>query len=158
MSRLVVFSIRFFLIAAVSLTTVSCNDKFSSEEQFQQTLSGIELAMESRDIGEFMEFIDESYKDKQSRSWKDIRRIVQLHVLRNKKLHIFRHVSQMNIIEDESAEIVIFVAVAGQPIDSVESLANIRAELMKFRVEFVYEDDWKVISAEWGRADLSSFL
>ena len=154
--------IRYFLAFASIILLSGCGDDSSSEEAFHQTLAAMEEAIENKDISDFMSYVDESYSDNQSRVWHDIRRIAQLYVLRNKNLHLFRHVTQMDIVEDESANVVILVALAGQPIDSVAALSSIRAELMQFNVYFEYDPDrdetWKAVSAEWKRAGLDDFL
>ena len=118
----------------------------------------MELAIEQRNIDDFMDHIDDSYSDNQSRNRDDIRSIAQLYVLRNKNLHLFRHVTSMDLVEDESAQVVVLVALAGRPIDSVESLSSIKAELMKFRVSFVFDQTWTAVSADWSRAGLDDFL
>ena len=48
---------------------------------------------------------------------------------------------------------------AGRPIESTEALLDVRADLMRFDVEFVREgDDWRVRAADWRRAELNDFL
>ena len=118
----------------------------------------MEQAIEQRNVDDFMDHINESYSDSQSRNRDDIRRIAQLHVLRNKNLHLFRHITSMDFVEDKSAQVVVLVALAGRPIDSVESLSSLKAELMKFHVRFIFDQQWTVVSADWSRAGLNDFL
>jgi hypothetical protein len=136
----------------------ACSPDKSTEALFQETLAAMEQAMENRDVGEFMEYVSDGYQDPLGRSWDDIRRIAQLHVLRNRNLHIYRHVAQLTIVDEQYANIVIFVALAGQPIGSAESLANMRAELMRFEVSFQFNEKWQAVSAQWKRAGISDFL
>ena len=135
-----------------------CGETNSSEDAFRQTLTKMEQSIEQRNVDDFMDHINENYSDSQSRDRDDIRRIAMLHVLRNKNLHLFRHTTSMQFVENESAQVVVLVAIAGRPIDSVESLSTLNAELMKFHVDFVFDQEWTAISADWSRASLNDFL
>jgi hypothetical protein len=145
------------VIFALTLLT-GCDETPSSEELFRQTLKQMEHALEQRNVDDFMDHISGSYSDRQSRNRDDIRRIAQLHVLRNKNLHLFQHVTHMDFVEDESARVVVLVALAGRPIDSIESLSTIKAELMEFRVSFIFDQKWTAVSADWSRTGLNGFL
>ena len=149
---------RLLVIAACVVLTGACRRANSAEALFRDALEAMEQAIEDRDINEFMETISESYQDAQGRSRKDIRRIAQLHALRNRNLHIYRYATQMLVVDEQYANTVIFVALAGQPIESVESLASMRAELMRFEVSFEFGEKWQVVSAQWKRAGINDFL
>ena len=149
---------RIATVLVFSFWLVACGKSKSAEELFGETLVSMEQAIENRDIGAFMSHISDRYEDRQSRNKKDIKRIAQLHVLGNRNLHIYSHVTQMSVTDDRYAELIVFVALAGQPIDSVDALKNIRAELMRFRVSFEYDEDWKATAAQWKRAGIGDFL
>ena len=53
-----------------------------------------------------------------------------------------------------------FVAMAGGPITNAEELLLIRADLYRFDIAFADEgdNDWKVIGADWRRAERSDFI
>lgn len=140
------------------LALSACDSPPSSEQLFRQTLSDMETSIQQGDVSAFLEFIDESYTDSRGRTREDIRRIAQLHVLRNRNLHLYHHVTRLEFVEDESADVNVLVALAGQPVASPASLANIRAELMQFDVQFDFDQQWKVVSASWSRAGIDDFL
>ena len=151
--------LRAALLGGFLATLTGCSDALDSESQFKEMLAAMEQAIENRDIDSFMDHVDPHYNDSQSRGWKDIRRIAQLHVLRNKKLHVYKHITKIDFVEDESADLDLLVAIAAKPIKSAESLSGMRAELMQFQVSFVYQDDtWRATSAEWARAHLGDFF
>ena len=133
-----------------------CSGENDREAELRETLKAMETAMESRDISEFMDHVSDEYKDSQNRVATDIHRVAQIHALGNRNMHILSSIGQLSVNED-FAEAVVFVAVAAQPIDSPESLANMRAELLRFRVEFEYHDQWLVSAAEWKGARLNDF-
>ncbi len=118
----------------------------------------MEESAQERDVDALMEHVSQDYRDSAGRTWGEIRRIAQIHFLQNRKLHIYKHVTQLDIVDEVSADAIILVAIAGQPIESAESLANMRAELMQFKVKFRFDEHWRMVSAEWGRAGVADFL
>jgi len=116
-------------------------------------------AAESRDTGEFMSYIRKDYQDEQGRDWKGIRAVVHYQFIRNKALHVYQYILGLTVSSDEQhASAVILVAMAGQPIDGVESLESLRADIMRFEVEFVFDEKWQVSSAVWKPATAKDFL
>ena len=143
-------------LVLLGLNLAGCSGENDREAELRETLEAMETAMESRDIGDFMDHVSGEYKDSQNRVATDIRRVAQIHALGNRNMHILSSIGQLSVDED-FAEAVVFVAVGAQPIDSPESLANLRAELLRFRVEFEYRDQWLVSAAEWKGARLNDF-
>lgn len=150
--------IKAWIIIPLMMILSACSDERSVEEVFSETLMSMELAAQQKDVGEFMTFVSKIYSDSEGRSWHDIRRIAQIYFLRNKEIHIYKHITRLRFSNESTAEAVIFVALAGQPIDSVASISNIRAELMQFKVIFVFDETWQIRSAQWKPAELSNFL
>ena len=148
------------IIVAILLTCLlaGCADDQSAEELFRQTLAEMEEAAQQRDIDALMDHVSPDYQDSDGRTREDIRKIAQIHFLRNRKLHIYKHVTQLDMVDETFAEVVVLVAIAGQPIKSVDSLANLRAELMQFKFTFQFDDRWLMQSAEWSRAGISDFI
>ena len=52
---------------------------------------------------------------------------------------------------------VVFVAIAGQPIASAQSLATARAQLFRVRAEFAWDGQWQATFAEWQGARPENF-
>lgn len=146
------------LAAGFLLFVAGCGERLTEEEQLRQTLAQMQTALQKRDISSFMEHIAEDYADDHGRTALDIRRIAQLHVLRNKNLHIFRHITQLDFSDSGQAQAVILVAVARQPIESLEALKNLRAELLEFKVRFVHADTWQATSAQWRAVSIGAFF
>lgn len=50
----------------------------------------------------------------------------------------------------------VFVAMAGVPLESVQALVSVNADLYRFDVDWRrHEGEWRVTSSRWRRADLS---
>ena len=148
------------IIVAILLPCLlaACADDKSAEELFRQTLTEMEESAQQRDIDALMDHVSPDYQDSDGRTREDIRKIAQIHFLRNRKLHIYKHVTQLDMVDETFAQVIVLVAIAGQPIESVDALANLRAELMQFKVRFQFDNRWLMQSAEWGRAGISDFL
>jgi hypothetical protein len=148
------------IIFAIILTSllVGCADEKSAEELFKQTLTEMEESAQQRDIDALMDHVSPDYRDSAGRTREDIRKIAQIQFLRNRKLHIYKHVTQLDMVDETFAEVIVLVAIAGQPIESVDALNSLRAELMQFKVRFQFDNRWLMQSAEWGRAGISDFL
>ena len=143
-------------LALLGMILTGCSSESDRETELRETLAAMESAMESRHIDDFMDHVSDDYRDSNNRVADDIRRVAQIHALGNRNMHILSSIGQMSINGD-FAEAVVFVAVAAQPIDSPESLASMRAEMLRFRVEFRYRDQWQVSAAEWKGARLDDF-
>lgn len=150
-----------FFISLVSILGVlsgGCSKERNDEELLKEALTDMEQHIENGDLGKFMDFFSDDYLDSRSNRKQDVRNLARLQILRNRNRHLFQQVTQIHVNEGRSAEAVIIVAMTGQSIDSATLLRNMRAELMKFKVEFVFDDRWRVISAEWARAEIGDFL
>ena len=103
--------------------------------------------------------MSENYQDERGRKFRDIKRAIQLQLMRHKSLHIFSTVNDIQWTSDTHATVKITAAMAGKPIDSVSMLSAIRADMIKFTVEFRLEDEiYKVRSAVWVWASPADFF
>ena len=146
------------LLAVTSIWLTSGCSNNDPEALLHETLAAMAQAIEERNIKGFMNHISDDYLDSQSRTKTDIHNIARLHVLANRRLHVYRHIAQISVKDQQSAELVLLLALAGQPIDSADSLKNIRADLMRFQVYFAFTGKWQVLSAEWAQAGISDFF
>ena len=156
-SKAILFNTAKLALLGIVFLLGACSEDFPLEDQLRQTIKNMELSAEQRQISDLMSNVSEQYSDNQGRGKNEIKRIAQLYMLQNKNLHILRHITQLQI-DEERAEAIVLVAVSGQPIDSIESLENIRAELMKFKLNFSFNEQWQLRSATWNRAGISDFL
>lgn len=147
------------VFVAVALIMVGCGaPEQSPEARIKALIAAVEAAAEARDISGLKDLVSSRYQDRRGHDRQTALRIAQGLFIRNQKIHLLTVIRDMEIA-GETASARILAAMAGRPIESVQSLVNIRAELMRFDVEFVREDgEWRVRSADWRRADLNDFL
>ena len=117
------------------------------------------MRFEARSLSQIVEYVSENYSDNNGRGLRDIKRAIQLQLMRHKTLYVFSVINDIKWVDDSSADVQITAAMAGQPIKSASLLTSIRADMIKFNVHFVLDDEiFKVQSAQWSWADPSDFL
>jgi hypothetical protein len=139
---------------------LACSKSDSPEDMVREILKRAEVAAEERDVGVFKEIISVNYADKAKHDKKAIVRLLMYYFLRNKSIHLFTRVTTVEFPQSEKANATMFVAMAGRPITNAEELLLIRADLYRFDIAFADEgdDDWKVVGADWRRAERSDFI
>ncbi len=156
-----ILSMKNILILFFILVLVSCSSEpqLSKEQLLYQSITELENRFEERKLGRIVEYVSESYSDEKGRSLRDIKRAIQLQLMRHKSLHVFSVVKDIEWTGDELAKVEIAAAMGGAPMEDASILPKVRADMIKFTVEFVLEDEvYKVKAATWTWANPSDFL
>ncbi len=148
------------LAILIPVFVLSCaQDAETPEAQVRKLIKEAESAAENKHSGVLREFISERYRDSEGRDKRTIEGIIRYYFLRNQSIHLLTRTQAIRFPQPKRAEATVFVAMAGQPISSMQELPRIRADLHRFDIVFVTEDGaWKVVSAEWRRAVVEDFL
>ena len=149
------------LLAALLLPVlISCSSQPDTPEaQVRALLKQAEAAAENKDSRVLRGFISEKYSDSQGQDKKAVEAILRYYFLRNESIHLFTRVQSITFPEPSRAQVVVLVAMAGQPISNPQQLERLHADLNRFEITFAREDkEWKVIRAEWRRAELADFI
>ena len=145
----------------VNLFACSNDEKKTKHQLLKQSINTLEQRFEDRKLNSIMEYVSKNYQDESGRKFKDIKRVVHLQLLRHKSLYIFSSINEVEWVEEGSirVNVEIATAMAGKPIENVSLLRSLRADMIRFTVLFVLEDDvYKVESASWEWADPSDFI
>jgi hypothetical protein len=103
--------------------------------------------------------ISEKYSDSQGQDKKAVDALLRYYFLRNQSIHLFTRIRQIGFPQPDLAQADVMVAMAGQPISDAEELERLRADLHRFEITLARENgEWKVIRAEWRRAEFADFL
>lgn len=147
------------LVAALALVLSACGgEEQTPEARIEALIAEGEQAAESRDVPALGALVSDHYQDPRGYDRRTVLRIAQGLFLRNQSIHVLTVVRDLRVAGD-TASVRVLAAMAGRPIESVEALVNVRADLMRFDLELAREDgDWLVRSADWRRAELSDFL
>ena len=147
----------FFFI--ISLMACSNEQAQTKEQVLSQSVNALETRFETRKLGDIIEYISEDYHDEQGRKLKDMKRIIQIQIMRHKTLYVFTSIGDVQWMDDQNVTIQIAAAMGGKPMESASILSSIRADMVNFSVDFVLEDEvFKVKSASWKWARPNDFL
>lgn len=147
------------LFCIFNLLSCSSNNSETKEQVLSQSITEIEKRFEARSLSDVAQYISDSYKDEQGRALRDIKRTVQIQIMRHKTLYVFTSIGESTWHDDKNVTVQIAAAMAGKPIDSASILTSIRADMINFNVNFVLEDEvFKVKSATWKWAKPHDFF
>jgi hypothetical protein len=139
---------------------VSCSpDEESPEAQVRALLKHGETAAEKKQTGVLRKMISEKYSDNQGQDKRAIEAILRYYFLRNESIHLLMRIQSIAFPQPAQAQAVVLVAMAGQPISGAQELERLRADLHRFEITLASENkEWKVIRAEWRRAEPGDFF
>lgn len=147
-------------ILTVMLTVTACSSgQDSPEAQVRALIEQAESSAEKKESGNLRRLVSEKYSDSQGRDKKAIEAVLRYYFLRHESIHLFTRIQQTSFPSPGIAHAVVLVAMAGQPITDAEELERLRADLHRFEITLTREsEEWKVIRAEWRRAEFADFL
>lgn len=150
---------RYWLLILLPLLAACSRDALTPEAEIEQLLSEAEKAVESRSVSAVKPFLWEQYRDSDGRDRRAALRLLTGYFLSHQSIHLLSQVTEISLKGEQEAEITLFVALAGQPIDSSAQLLSVRADLIRLDLELVNRNgEWQVSAARWRRANKTDFL
>ena len=150
-----IITISLFLI----LIGCSSEPELTKDQLLKQSIERLEQRFEARKLGEIVEYVSQNYQDDYGRKYDDVKRVIQLQLMRHKTVHIFSVIKDIQWADDSNATVQITAAMAGKPITDLSLLPTLRADMLNFTVDFVLENEvYKVQSASWTWANPADFL
>jgi hypothetical protein len=142
----------FFLL----LLSACRSEPDTPEAQIRALVAKAEKAAEDKDIGTLKGLISERYAGAGGEKKRELVAVVGYNLLRHKSIHLLTQIRDIEFREPSRAEVVVFVAMAGQMIEGLADLARLRADI--YRVDFAAAEeskgDWKVTRAAWRPAQI----
>lgn len=142
------------------LILTSCSqDTNSPEQQIQNTISAMEAAVEQRSLDSVKELVSSEYKDEWSGSRRAALRSLMFYFQGHQSIHLLTRTSDIQIADDgKSARAIVYVGMAGKPVEESEVLIDMNADLYRFDVDLLADgDEWQVTSARWQPARPENF-
>jgi hypothetical protein len=148
-----------FLLSVAAFTGACSSERDSPEAQVRALLAQGEAAAEKKETAALRQMISEKYSDSQGRDKKAVDAVLRYYFLRNQSIHLLTRIRQIDFPQPDLAQADVMVAMAGQPISGAEELERLRADLHRFEISLARENgEWKVMRAEWRRAEFADFL
>ncbi|GMR06399.1 MAG: hypothetical protein BMS9Abin25_0992 [Gammaproteobacteria bacterium] len=153
---------RFIILLASSSIFIlsSCSqDTNSPEEQIRNLVSAMEAAVEQRSLDSVKELVDSEYNDEWNGSRRAALRALMFYFQGHQSIYLLTRISDIKLNDDATAaSVVVYVGMAGDPVEKSESLIDLKADLYRFDIMLKKDDDeWLVSSAKWERARAESF-
>ena len=136
----------FSWVALVSLA--ACSADGSPEQQVRAVIESMEVAAESRDVGDLMEHISANYRDAQGQDRTEASRYARGYFIANQSVHLLTRIESLEFPAPDEARVKLQVGMAGR--EGQPGSASLTADLYNFDVALVREDgEWKVSYADW---------
>jgi hypothetical protein len=154
-----VFARRFVVVVCLAIALAACGADPSPEDQLKAAIANFVDAVEDGEPRRAGEVLDPSYRDVRHSDKRGAIASLFWYTRQNRDIHVFTVVSDIAIdVASGTARTVVYAAMAGVPVESVETLVSIKADLYRFDVDWrAVDGTWRVVSGRWQRADLSAF-
>ena len=135
-----------FWVALVLLA--GCSDDGSPEQQVRAVIESMELAAESRDVGDLMQHISINFRDALGQDRSEASRYTRGYFIANQSVHLLTRIESLEFPSPDEARVKLQVGMAGR--GGEQGAGGLTADLYDFDVALVREDgDWKVSYADW---------
>lgn len=151
----------FVAAVAVGLIANGCSrDKTSPEQQVLRTIAQGLAAAESRSVDALEERVASNFQDNHGNDRRRILALLRIYFLQHQSIHLFAQTKSIRFPDPHTADAVVVVAMAGQPIETAEAAERLRANIYRFELRFVSNGGsaWKVARANWDFAQLSDLF
>lgn len=139
----------FCLVWAVLLLQACSETANPPEEQIRQFIkSGVEAA-ENRSPDDLSDLIHGNYLDQKGYNKQRLDGLLKAYFFRHKDIYLFTKIEEINLLAENQATVLLYVAMAGSVISDVDAIAAIRARIYQFELQLIKEDDWLLHHATW---------
>ena len=141
--QLLIFTLIFF---------AACNkNPDSPEEQIKGVIASIEQGIEDRSLSQVIKHLDDNYLDHKGRTKQDLKRYLQLQILRNQNITILSKIKSINITEN-TASVELSSASAAKGTDLTIAANRLKANIRNVSLVLKHNSGaWKVVSASWNK-------
>ena len=151
--------------AALWLAAALCascgGEPATPEDEVRALLAALEAAAESRDVGDVLALVSESYRDPAGHDKQALKGVVLGYFLGHEAIHVVSRVRELELAEPPtSAHVVMSAALTGAPVTEPGELGSLSADVYRFELEAAREVDgaWRLTSARWRPAGAAELL
>ena len=140
----------------LTLALSGCGGEADTPEDRVRALIGhMEESVEAGSIRQAADLLHDRYTDPRHQSKSAAMRTLFGITRRHRGIHLFSLVRAVELApQQDAATAVVFVGMTGVPVDSLEALISLKADLYRFDLGLVEEDgDWRILSSRWERVD-----
>ena len=133
------------MVLATLLVACSQSDP---ETEIRARLDEAVAAAEQRDTGFFRDLISQDYRDSRGGRRDDVINRVRGGFLRYPRIRVASQIQDVELQGTEKAQVVVVAGLTG---DQGNLLAGLSADLYRFELDMVRDDDgrWRIIAGDW---------
>ena len=148
--------IRCLLVAALCVLLSACGEQSPPEQRIRTLIGDLEQAVEAGEKRGLDAFLHASYSDPWHKNrLAAVSTLIKL-MLRHRSVHLFTltETVELDSATEGRANAVVYVAMTGVPVESIDALISLKADLYRFDVGLIEEDgDWQILTSRWERVD-----
>lgn len=142
-------------VLCMALLLVACSDgELTKEDEIKLFIETGVKAAENRSSSDLAELFDDKYLDDKGLNKVQLSKLARLYFFRHKSIYLFTKLDEIEFLAENEALVTLHVAMAGTAISDVTALPRLRAEIVKFELELIRQDEWLLRRASWQRASL----
>lgn len=147
------------VLVVLAIVISGCSSKTSTEDRIRAVISMIEEAAEERSMSGVSKHLSVDYKDKYHLNRRAAVRSLLGYFHQHRSIHLLTRITSLEIeAGKQAADAVVYVAMAGVPVESIEALVAVKANLYRFDIRLLEEEgEWKVNFSEWREAAIADF-
>ena len=145
----------FALAVSVLMLSACGGEEPSAEERVRALIEAMQHAVEAGSAQQSADFLHPDYTD----PWHDSRRAALRSLFgvmrRHRDINLFTLVKVVELTpRQDRASAVVFVAMTGIPVQSMDALLSLQADLYRFELELAEEKgEWRILNSRWERVD-----
>lgn len=143
-------------VVALWLVLAACGgEQDGPENQVRALIDAMEQSVEAGSVRQAADFLHAQYTDPRHTSRRAAMRTLFGITQRHRDIHLFTVTKTIELTpQQDSATAVVFVAMTGVPVESMDALISLKADLYRFELGLAQEDgEWRILSSRWERVD-----
>ncbi len=140
------------------LLTACSEEKQTPEDEIKQYIASAKQAAENRSSGDLADLISEQYRDQRNWDKKQIKNMARAYFLTHQNIYLLTKIDSIDFQNENSAFVVLHVAMAGTAITDLSAINNLRARVYKFELQLIKNDVWLLQQAKWKNANINDMF
>ena len=144
------------LLAALLMLAGCGGEVPSTEARLRAVVDRLETAVEAGSVSDAAAVLHPEYRDQRHAGRREATAALFAYLRRHRQIHLFTLVRELDVLADGvSADMVVYVAMAGVPLESLDAVVSVKADLYRFELRLErHDDEWLVRKSAWRRVGL----
>ena len=144
-----------FVLSCVSLLLACSEEALTPEQEIRQFVDKAAEAAENRSADDLDELMHRDYLDQKGYNKKQLGKLLRVYFFRNKNIFLLTRISEIEYLADNQARVDLHVAMAASAISDVNALTGLRAQMYRFELQLIKQDEWLLQNARWSPASIA---